>query len=80
MINLFNSPTLNGQPMKWTQQHAFWFLLVLFSITLYAVVGNTLFPTDSLFHVSDFTVTLLGKYLSFALLALAVDVSNAPNW
>ena len=73
MISLLNSPT-TGQPKKWTQQQAFWFLLVLFSVTLYAVIGNTVFPTNSIFHVSNFTVTLLGKYLSFALLALAVDV------
>ena len=74
MINLFNSPSTSSHSKKWTQQQAFWFLLVLFSVTLYAVIGNTLFAEGSLFHVSDFTVTLLGKYLSFALLALAVDV------
>jgi len=74
MISLFNTPSTNGQPKKWTQQQAAWFLIVLFSVTLYAVIGNTLFASGSLFHVSDFTVTLLGKYLSFALLALAVDV------
>lgn len=31
-------------------------------------------PPDSVFHVSTYTVTLLGKYLCFALLALSVDL------
>ena len=33
---------------------------------------NLLVPADSPFHVSTYTITLLGKYLSYALLALAV--------
>ncbi len=35
---------------------------------------NLLTPTDSVFHISTYTVTLLGKYLCFALLALSVDL------
>merc|ERR1712005_55725 len=31
-------------------------------------------PQDSALHVSAFTVTLLGKYLCYALLALALDL------
>jgi urea transport system permease protein len=31
-------------------------------------------PEDSIFYVSTYTITLLGKYLCYALLALAVDV------
>ena len=73
MTNLFTSSSADGRS-KWTQQQAFWFLLILFGVTLFAVIGNTVFPPSSVFHVSNFTVTLLGKYLSFALLALAVDV------
>ena len=38
------------------------------------LIGNLLIPKDSILHVSSFTVTLLGKYLSFALLALAFDL------
>ena len=35
---------------------------------------NLFIPADSIFHVSTFTVTILGKYLAFALLALALDL------
>ena len=74
MINLLNGLSGNQVVKKWTQKQAFWFMLVLCTVTAYAVIGNTLFPADSALHVSNFTVSLLGKYLSFALLALAVDV------
>ncbi|MBT8145767.1 MAG: urea ABC transporter permease subunit UrtC [Gammaproteobacteria bacterium] len=47
---------------------------VLFAATLIVVVGNLLIPLESPLHVSTYTVTLFGKYLCYALLALAVDV------
>src|SRR5688500_8893490 len=47
---------------------------VLFAITLLAGLGNLVFTPDSALHVSTYTITLLGKYLCFALLALSVDV------
>jgi urea transport system permease protein len=50
------------------------FLGVLFIITWLAVLGNLAVPVDSPLHVSTYTITLLGKYLTYALLALAVDV------
>ncbi len=50
------------------------FLAVLFGVTIYAATCNLLLAEDSVFHVSTYTVTLLGKYLCFALLAMAVDV------
>ena len=31
-------------------------------------------PEDSMFYVSTYTITLLGKYLCYAMLAMAVDV------
>lgn len=37
-------------------------------------ICNLWIPENSAFHVSTFTVTLLGKFLCFALLALAVDL------
>ncbi len=50
------------------------FLLVLAVVTV-AVLGlNILVPEGSALHVSTYTVTLLGKYLTFALLAIAVDL------
>lgn len=50
------------------------FLMLLFGITVYASICNLWVPQDSIFHVSTYTITLLGKYLCYALLALAVDV------
>nr|WP_317932072.1 urea ABC transporter permease subunit UrtC [Halioxenophilus sp. WMMB6] len=50
------------------------FVVVLFGVTILASAGNLLFPEGSLLHVSTYTITLLGKYLCFALLALSVDV------
>ena len=35
---------------------------------------NLVFPEDSALHVSTYTLTLTGKYLCYALLALAVDL------
>ncbi len=49
--------------------------LVLLTILAVAVpILNLLLPESSPFHVSTFTITLLGKYLAFALLALSIDI------
>ncbi|MDO9475594.1 MAG: urea ABC transporter permease subunit UrtC, partial [Pseudohongiella sp.] len=50
------------------------FVVVLFTLTVLASLSNLLIPVDSAFHVSTYTITLLGKYLCYAMLALAVDV------
>ena len=47
-------------------------LVVLMMILV--VVGNLLIPESNPLHVSTFTVTLLGKYLCYALLALSIDL------
>ncbi len=49
-------------------------LSILFAVVLYVSVANLFFPPDSALYVSTYTVTLLGKYLAFALLALALDL------
>ncbi|MFA5548782.1 MAG: urea ABC transporter permease subunit UrtC [Porticoccaceae bacterium] len=51
-----------------------WFLLTLAALAIVMPLLNLLVPADSPFHVSTYTITLLGKYLSYALLALAVDL------
>ena len=48
--------------------------VALFVVVFLCSVSNTLLPADSFFYVSTYTITLLGKYLCYALLALAVDV------
>jgi len=49
-------------------------LSILFAVVLYVSIANLFFPPDSALYVSTYTVTLLGKYLAFALLALALDL------
>ena len=48
--------------------------MLLLVISVYVVLSNLLLSPDSLFHVPTYTVTLLGKYLTYALLAVAVDL------
>lgn len=52
-------------------QRMIWILLV---VGFYVPLSNLFIPESSIFHVSTYTVTLLGKYLCFALLALALDL------
>ena len=49
-------------------------IMALIALAVIMPVGNLLFPVDSAFHVSTYTLTLMGKYLCYALLALAVDL------
>ena len=42
--------------------------------TVYVTFCNLVFAPESFLHVSDYTVSLFGKYLCYALLALAVDL------
>jgi len=51
-----------------------WFLGILLVIGIVVPILNLLVPPDSLFHFSTYNVTLLGKYLTYALLAIAVDL------
>ncbi|MCB1838088.1 MAG: urea ABC transporter permease subunit UrtC, partial [Alcanivoracaceae bacterium] len=50
------------------------FLFVLLGITVIAALANLLFPPDSALHVSTYTLSLLGKYMTYALLAVAIDL------
>ena len=43
-------------------------------ISVLVPAANLLVPEGSAFHLSTYTVTLLGKYLCYALLALSVDL------
>ncbi len=55
-------------------RHGKIFLSLLLFLSVYVSVANLLIPPGHLLHVSTFTVTLLGKYLTYALLAIAVDL------
>jgi urea transport system permease protein len=51
-----------------------WLFIVLLALGVVVPVLNLLVPADSLFHVPTYVVTLIGKYLCFAMLALALDL------
>ncbi|MGR9085508.1 MAG: urea ABC transporter permease subunit UrtC [Gammaproteobacteria bacterium] len=49
-------------------------LLALIAVTLTVPVCNLLTTSDSSLHFSTYTVSLLGKYMTFALLGLSLDL------
>jgi urea transport system permease protein len=49
-------------------------LAVLLAVTVLVPVLSLAVPESSAWHLSTYTVTLLGKYLCYALLAVAVDL------
>jgi len=51
-----------------------WFLGILLLIAFAVPILNLLVPPDSALHFSTYSVTLLGKYLTYALLAIAADL------
>ena len=50
------------------------FMLALLLVCAVAPVLNLLVPKDNLFHLSDFSVSLLGKIMCYAICALAMDL------
>lgn len=73
-ISNFSSASNSGWRTMLSSKGGNTFLLILFFVTIAACVGNQLVPESSALHVDTYTITLLGKYLSFALLALSVDI------
>src|SRR5580700_7697235 len=51
-----------------------WFLGFLALIAVVVPVLNQVVPPSSAFHISAYGLTLIGKYLCYALLALSVDL------
>jgi urea transport system permease protein len=53
-----------------------WMLMLALGLIMLVVVPilNLLVPADSIFHVRTFWISILGKYLCFAILALALDL------
>jgi len=51
-----------------------WFLAVLAVIAIAVPVLNQAVPSSSAMHLSPFGITLIGKYLCYGMLALAVDL------
>src|SRR5271165_6931469 len=51
-----------------------WFLRVLAVVAIAAPILNQGVPASSAFHLSAYGITLIGKYLCYGMLALAVDL------
>lgn len=51
-----------------------WMLAVLLGVSIVVPILNLLVPENNPLHVSTYTVTLMGKYLTYALLAVAADL------
>ena len=51
-----------------------WFLAVLAVVAIAVPILNQVVPLSSAFHISAFGITLIGKYLCYGMLALAVDL------
>lgn len=49
-------------------------LFVLIAVSLIIPLCNLIFPAGSVLYFSAYTVSLIGKYLTFALLALSLDL------
>jgi len=51
-----------------------WFLGIIALIIVLVPILNLVVPASSVFHISGYGLALIGKYLCYALLALAVDL------
>jgi urea transport system permease protein len=51
-----------------------WLISALAAMAILVPILNLWVPESSFFHIPNYAVTLLGKYLCFALLALALDL------
>jgi urea transport system permease protein len=49
-------------------------VFLLLAVSILVPAANLLLPESSIFHVPNYMVSLMGKYLCFALLALSVDL------
>jgi len=49
-------------------------MMIILAIAIIVPFCNLVFPEGSALHVSTYTMTLLGKYLCYALLAVSVDL------
>jgi len=67
---------LVGRPIKIvrSERASTWFLFVLAAVAVVVPVLNQAVPESSAFHISSYGLTLIGKYMCYAMLALAVDL------
>ena len=65
---------ISSQPGLLSDAASRWLVGTLASVLVLVPVLNLLVPADSALHLSSYWVSLLGKYLCLALLALALDL------
>lgn len=67
---------MNNPRLQWLKEArpAQIFFVVLWVVTLYCAFANIVFEPGSALHISTYSLNLLGKYLCYATLALAVDL------
>jgi urea transport system permease protein len=61
-------------PLSFGDRESIWFLSILAVIAIAVPILNLAVPPSSPFHVSTYVLTLIGKYLCYAMLAIAVDL------
>ena len=60
--------------IKALDRRAIWVIVVLAALALLVPVANLALPDDHVLHVPNYAISLMGKYLNYALLALALDL------
>ncbi|HSV70771.1 MAG TPA: urea ABC transporter permease subunit UrtC, partial [Methylibium sp.] len=65
---------LPGKPAVLTRMGWTAFIVALIVVCAVAPVLNLLVPADSVFHMSDYAVALVGKIMCYAICALAMDL------
>jgi urea transport system permease protein len=65
---------MTGPLIRSLDRGATWFLLLLAAIAIVVPALNLLLPPSSPFHVPTYLVSLFGKYVCYALLALSIDL------
>jgi urea transport system permease protein len=71
---LWNRKTLVARKGDRFDRGAKWFLTVLAVVAIAVPILNQVVPASSAFHLSAYGITLIGKYMCYGMLALAVDL------
>ena len=65
---------LFGRSPLWSDRGSGWLLGVLAAVAIIVPVLNLLVPGSSPLHLSEYGITLIGKYMCYGMLALAIDL------
>ena len=65
---------ISGKFFTWLDGRGRYFITIMVLLTVLLAAANQLLPTEHPLHVPTFVISLLGKYLCYALLALSIDL------